>query len=217
MLPARRSTRFQVPSPGRLLLRSSLLCLLALSLLVAACGPTPAPTSMPPSPVPTPDLSTRSDGGGDPRSPAYWLLWNGCAPDNRAAIAAANGGRAAGWTLVDDLLADPGITVGPLPVTGCPQAVDLLSAHDEADAAYALAAQLLAARLNLAAGAEHCPAVQRALDDADRLLSDLAFDGSGTYLAPTAPGRDQAPPKALTAVALRDQLQTYNAGALCRP
>ncbi|MDF1597979.1 MAG: hypothetical protein P1T08_18035 [Acidimicrobiia bacterium] len=54
-----------------------------------------------------PPVARASDDGGEPRSAAYWALWNTCAPDNRSELAAANGGREAGWVLVDDLLADP--------------------------------------------------------------------------------------------------------------
>ncbi|MHB1317167.1 MAG: hypothetical protein ACYCYF_00960, partial [Anaerolineae bacterium] len=65
-----------------------------------------------------------SDGGGEPRSAGYWMLWNNCAPENRAKMARANGGRAAGWILMEDLLADPGILLGELPVETCAQGLN---------------------------------------------------------------------------------------------
>lgn len=40
------------------------------------------------------------------------MVWNSCAEGNKADVAAANGGRAAGWIILDDLLADPGIQLG---------------------------------------------------------------------------------------------------------
>jgi hypothetical protein len=74
--------------------------------------PTQAPTNAP---------FVASDGGGEPRSAGHWLLWNSCAPGNRAATAAANGGRAAGWIILDDLLVDPGVLVGGYAVETCEQ------------------------------------------------------------------------------------------------
>ena len=64
------------------------------------------------------------------------------------------------------------------------------------DAAYALAAQLLAAKVNIAAGAAHSADVDRAIEDADIMLGctdgltlhdgfvvteAACFDGNGTY------------------------------------
>jgi hypothetical protein len=103
-------------------------------LLLAACGslatcgaptalppsPTPAPTVLPPSPIPTIDPFFASQGGGEPRTAGYWLARNSCAEDNRADVAAANGGREAGWIILDDLLQDPGILLGGLSVETCP-------------------------------------------------------------------------------------------------
>jgi hypothetical protein len=159
-----------------------------------------------------------SDGGGEPRSAGYWQLWNGCAEENKAEVAAANGGREAGWIIMDDLLADPGILVGPVAVETCDQGLTLLRAQDAAggemsgDAAYALAAQLMAAQLNLGAGAEYCPAVGEAVQAGQLLLLSLDFDGSGSYLDPEAGGDDRE-----LALFLTDQLRAYSAGSLCLP
>ncbi len=100
--------------------------------------------------------------GGDPRTIGYWKNWNRCTSGNQAATAEKNGGAAAGFFLVEDLLPQ---RIGDFDVTTCQQAVKLLSKQDQAgkskssDAAYELGAQLLAARFNLAAGAETCAAV----------------------------------------------------------
>jgi hypothetical protein len=131
-------------------------------------------------------------GEGEPRSAGYWLLWNGCAPNNRAGVAAANGGRAAGWLILDDLLADPGVLLGDLPVATCKQGVRLLQGQDldgtprPDDAAYTLAAHLLTAQANLAAGAAYCPAVDEAVRAGQLLLVSLNFDGAGAFLGPEA-------------------------------
>jgi hypothetical protein len=121
--------------------------------------PSPSPTPLPPTPAPTADPFFASQGGGEPRTVGYWLLWNSCAEGNKADIARANGGRAAGWVILDDLLDDPGILLGALL-----RARDADGVERTGDVAYDLAAQL-----NLAVGAEFCPAI---------------FDGSGAYLYP---------------------------------
>jgi hypothetical protein len=105
-------------------------------------------------------------------------------------VAAANGGHEAGWIILDDLLADPGMLVGHYAVETCEQGVNILDALDAAgevragDAAYELAAQLLTAQLNLDVGAEFCLAVQEAVQAGQLLLMSVDFDGAGNYLGP---------------------------------
>jgi hypothetical protein len=160
-----------------------------------------------------PPEARASDGGGDPRLPGYWAVWNTCAPDNRAAEAAANGGRAAGWLLVDDVLADPGIGLGDHLLASCEESVALLEGKDGAggqsgDPAYELAGQLLTAELNLTAGAETCPVVDEAVVGAHLLLSTAKFDGVST--SPLDAEAGGAVPR------LVELLKAYNAGELCR-
>jgi len=148
------------------------LLLLTACLTLAACGKSsPVPIS---SPIPTYEKSIvdpiyQSQGGGDPRSTGYWLIWNSCAEDNKAEVASANGGWEAGWIILDDLLQDPGILIGELRVETCEQGVYLLHGMDiagqekEDDDSYTLASQLLVAQLNLAVGTEYCPAIEEAI------------------------------------------------------
>jgi hypothetical protein len=153
-----------------------------------------------------------SHPGGDPRTIGYWKNWNRCTGGNQSATAQKNGGAAAGFYLVEDLLPQ---TIGDS-VTSCQQAVKLLSKQDQAgknkasDAAYELAAQLLAARFNLAAGAETCSAVQQAVLDGQTLLDQLNFSGSGDYL-----GSKSKDPKRAQALSLVASLDRYNNGNLC--
>jgi hypothetical protein len=200
-------------------------CALLIMLLLAACrGSAPDSQTQTPSPVPplaipedTPDPFFLSDGAGEPRSPGYWLLWNSCAPDNRAAQAAANGGRAAGWVILDDLLLDPGILLGPLQVASCQEGINLLSASDldgqarSDDPTYQVAQALLSAQLNLAIGAELCPAVDESVRAGQVLLLAVDFNGRGDYA-------DLLESKELgeVAVFLIEQLGMYNRGALCK-
>jgi hypothetical protein len=152
---------------------------------------------------------------GDPRPAAYWAVWNTCAPENRADVAAANGGRAAGWFIVDDLLADPGIQLGDHPVTTCEDSLALLqgrsaTGEETGGAIYALAAALLGAELNLNAGAETCPIAEEAVLGGHLVLSRAGFDGTGDYVAATAGELADAIPR------LVELLEGYNRGELCR-
>jgi hypothetical protein len=128
-------------------------------------------------------------------------------------VAAANGGREAGWVLVDDILADPGIGLGDHLLTTCEESVALLegrtgSGEETADPVYPLAAQLLAAELNLNVGAETCPIAEEAVLGAHIVLSSAGFDGvSASVLDAEAGG---ALPD------LIDLLTAYNTGDLCR-
>jgi len=79
------------------------------------------------------------------------------------------------------------------------------------DAAYELAAQLLAAKLNLAAGAETCSSVDTAVMQGQALLDQINFNGSGTYLT----SKFGSPTLRATALNLAATLDKYNNGNLC--
>jgi CSLREA domain-containing protein len=151
--------------------------------------------------------------GGDPRTIGYWKNWNRCSGGNQAATAQKNGGAAAGFFLVEDLLPQ---LIGDVSVTTCQQAVELLSKQDQSgrnkagDAAYELGAQLLAARFNLAAGAEICLAVQQAVLDGQSLLDQIGFTGSGDYL-----GSKSKDARRTWALSLAATVDSYNNGNLC--
>jgi hypothetical protein len=142
----------------------------------------------------------------------YWKKWNRCTGGNQSATAQKNGGAAAGF-LVEDLLPQ---AIGDFSVTNCQQAVKFLSKQDQkgrsksSDAAYELGAHLLAARFNLAAGAETCSAVQQAVLDGQTLLDSINFTGSGDYL-----GSKSKDPKRAQALSLAASLDRYNNGNLC--
>ena len=119
---------------------------------------------------------------------------------------------------MDDLLADPGILVGALQLETCEQGVSLLQGRNvqgiemKYDAAYILAAQLLAAQLNLATGSEYCPASDQAVSQAQLLLLKVNFDGTTGYLGPPLAGANIENARKLT-----EQLVNYNNGTLCIP
>jgi hypothetical protein len=201
------------------------LYLTLLAFLISACTtskgntpPTLAAITMLPESNQGQDPQFKSSSGGEPRSSGYWLIWNTCAEGNQSEIARANGGREAGWILMDDLLADPGVLIGTLQIETCQQGLSLLQSRNlqnndmKSDAAYNLAAQLLAAQLNLASGSEYCPASDQAVSEAQLLLLELNFDGTGSYLGPPL-----ASSKMDNARELIEQLASYNSGTLCLP
>lgn len=204
--------------PARIALYSILF-----AFLIGACAPSevnPHPTLVAITVLPEsnqgPDPQFKSTDGGEPRSSGYWLIWNTCAKGNQSEAARNNGGREAGWVLMDDLFTDPGILIGALVMESCEQGVNILQARDlqgnemKNDAAYSLAAQLLVAQLNLAVGSTYCPASDQAVNEAQSLLLELNFDGTGAYLGPPL-----ANLQIEKAQSLARQLANYNAGALC--
>jgi hypothetical protein len=152
--------------------------------------------------------------GGDPRTIGFWKNWNTCTGGNQIVTATKNGGPSAGWYLLDNLLPQ---TIGLYQIVSCSQGVKILSKQDKqgqnkaSDAAYELASQFLAARLNLAAGARSCQAVQQAVTDAQDLLELIKFTGDGTYL----PSKGSKASVRSRALALAATLDAYNNGRLC--
>ena len=174
--------------------------------------------------------------GGEPRTPGYWKNWSACTGGNQIQVAAKNGGPDAGWYTLDDLLNNPGFTIGKMILNGvynddqfkfdspqhndCVEAVRILDKSDAktgkkmaSDAAYNLATALLAAELNLAAGAENCSQVQSAVSSAQTLLFNINFTGTGSYLP--SKGGNQTLRNQATALAYT--LDQYNNGLLCTP
>ena len=70
--------------------------------------------------------------------------------------------------------------------------------------AYNLASQLLAAKLNVQAGAGTCPPVVTAINQAQNLLYAIGFNGTGTYL------KKMNPAQAALANCLATWLDDYN-------
>ncbi|MGD9146654.1 MAG: hypothetical protein PVI80_13910 [Anaerolineae bacterium] len=90
------------------------------------------------------------------------------------------------------------------------QVQDLDGGDRTGDVAHELAARLLVTQLNLAAGAEYCPAVDQAVQAGQLWLLSFSFDGLGETL-----GLDQASEDRDLALFLVEELGQYNAGSLC--
>ncbi|MBV0934943.1 prealbumin-like fold domain-containing protein, partial [Marinobacterium weihaiense] len=159
--------------------------------------------------------------GGNARTIGFWKNWTSC--DGK-------GNQYDRWLtdpdyydVLDEFLP---IYLHPgLEVTLCEVGVDILDKRDvddpnlvgdgrkkASDAAYGLAAQLMAVQLNIAAEAGTCPAMLEAKDAAEALLLNIGFDGSGDYLRkPKGPSKDLAQ----QAKTLAGILDSYNNNLLC--
>lgn len=108
-----------------------------------------------------------------------------------------------------------GIALGPYTVTDPCAAVSLLSKENidgkkqPGDPIYNMVAQLLAADLNVNAGASTCAALTTATGDANTLLNDIGFDGVTSYKGTLT--ADQAS----EANSLNTTLDAYNNNNLC--
>jgi hypothetical protein len=173
-------------------------------------------------------------GGGQQYTATKNAGYDGDPTDPAASLARI----AAGYYLLDDILNPPGITLGSFQIpasdvpltktigkntvtkTGCQIAVDLLDKTNwfsdkkaANDAAYGLAAQLLAAKANITAGAKTCPALSDAVLASDALLTSINFDGTGDYLGPKVKGALLTTRN--NALSLANTLDLYNNGLLC--
>jgi hypothetical protein len=148
--------------------------------------------------------------GGDARTIGFWKNWTSC------------DGTGNQDPVLDDTLASfagGGILVGDIFVDTCEEAVSILNKSSldgtkrASDAAYALAAQLLAAELNYQAGAIQCQDATDAIADGQALLDLIDFDATGSYLGPKVKGAKAI--QRQEALALAATLDDYNNNLLC--
>jgi hypothetical protein len=147
-----------------------------------------------PSGIPDP-IDNTPPPGGDARTIGYWKNWASCAASSGKQYekAVANGDFSK--TLDGNL---PQL-IGDLNITTCPVGVLILNKSDinskkkkANDAAYGLAAQLLAAKLNVSAGAGTCTAATNAIAGGQALLDAINFNGTGNYLTKASADRTAA-------------------------
>jgi hypothetical protein len=137
----------------------------------------------------------------------FWMNWSSCSGGNQAPI-------------LDQTIAAAGgsVAIGDLDVATCDVAVRILGKRDvvtganrASDAAYNLAAQLLAAKLNVVAGAGTCATATSAIASAQSLLAGIDFTGTGAFL----PSGGPPPPERTQANNLASTLDDYNNGLVC--
>jgi hypothetical protein len=159
-----------------------------------------------PTGIPNPIINTPPPGG-DQRTIGYWKTHSCEAPGNQADV-------------LSPLLPQ---TIGDLTLAasaaGCETAVDILNkrkingneAKMASDAAYGLAAQLLAAKLNIAATADNCGGdILPYITQAQTLLDNIGFLGTGDYLGSKVKGATLTIRN--TATSLTGTLDNYNNG-----
>jgi len=152
--------------------------------------------------------------GGGTRTIGYWKNWSSCAQSNGKQYekALAPGGAGLQATLDGNLAAI--VPVGTIASLNCLQAVNLLSKNAidgtkwAGDPIYNMVAQLVGAKLNVAAGAGTCSALTTALTDAQTLLLAISFNGLGSYKS-TLTAQQAAQANTLNGI-----LGSYNEGTL---
>lgn len=145
-------------------------------------------------------IDNQAPGGGQ-RTIGYWKNWASCAGSNRVALSAKTGNH-----LMDEFLPQ---SLGNYVVDTCAKGVAVLKAASAKYAENQLAAQLLAAKLNIAAGASTCSSVNTAIAHADSILVSIGYTGPpSAKLGAASATRTDALNTART-------LDRYNNGLIC--
>lgn len=148
-----------------------------------------------------------------PKGLGYWKNSGKCLRSQELTDADSDGTRLLESQLLGGSLVYP---LGNITGMTCLEAARILDKSDLAggkkanDGAYNLAAHLLAAKLNKAAGAFVPPCVANDMATAQSLLVQLGFTGMGDYLGPTTSMRALR----TTVLRLGGTLGQYNGGAL---
>jgi hypothetical protein len=127
--------------------------------------------------------------GGGTRTIGYWKNWSSCAQSNGGQYTKALAKGMPEATLDFNLPIAVSVTnpLGDLTALTCLEAVNLLAKNAKngekraGDPIYNMVAQMLGARLNVAAQAGVCTALTTALTDAQAFLDALNFNGTGSY------------------------------------
>jgi hypothetical protein len=160
-------------------------------------------------------IDNKPPPGGLARTIGFWKNWASCAGSNGKQKPVLDQTLALALSTNSPLYwgrTKAGATLYLKNLT-CAQAVSLLNKSPfsakkaSSDPAFNLAAQLIAAELNVVAGAGTCPAALQAINDASALLYAIHFDGS-THDNMTAAQTTQANSLATT-------LDKYNNNQLC--
>jgi hypothetical protein len=141
--------------------------------------------------------------GGGQRTIGYWKNWSSCSTtgNNRVAMAAKTGNH-----LMDEFLP---ITLGSYTVDTCAKGLAVLQAASGKYAENQLAAQLLAAKLNVKAGASSCQTVSNAISHGDALLTQINYVGPPSQLVGSGNSLRS------DVLATASTLDRYNNGLIC--
>jgi hypothetical protein len=151
---------------------------------------------------------------GGQRTIGYWKNWNSCSHDGAFVARAAKTGN----TLLDAflpivLVPDPTplnlLDYNGFTVTTCAQAIDILGTPAGKYAEHQLAAQLLAAMANVAAGAG-CGSINTTIAHAQALLASISWNGSSSTKIV-----DSKYPTRADFLSTASILDTFNNGLLC--
>ena len=149
--------------------------------------------------------------GGRALTIGFWKNWSSCSGGKQRPVleeTLASFPIAAGQTT-------HGVFIGSVYVDTCLEAVALLNKSDlsgkklASDPLYNLAAQLLATELNFQAGAGKCGAAVTAQTQAQTLLANYSFNGTGTY------AKKLSKADTTRANQLANTLDRYNNNNLC--
>jgi hypothetical protein len=161
-------------------------------------------------------IDNKPPPGGLARTIGFWKNWASCAGSSGNQLPALDRTLAAtepAGIPIGDLILH-GSPVTPDVAPDCLKAVRILNKATintgkkmSSDPAFSVAAQLLAARLNVAAGAGICAAAVTAINDAQALLEAIDFNGN-THANMTVEQKNRANSLAAT-------LDSYNNNTLC--
>ena len=164
-------------------------------------------------------INTLPPPSGSTRTIGYWKNWSSCAQSNGGQYDKAIKNGTPQGTL-DYYLGGAGVTsiypIGNITSLTCAQAVNLLSKNKingqkaSGDPIYNMVAQLLGAKLNIAASAGSCQALNDALPQAQTLLVAINFLGTGNYATKNA----LTPAQVTLANTLAGIFGKYNEGTL---
>ena len=129
-------------------------------------------------------IDNRPPPGGLGRTIGFWKNWSSCSKGNQKPVLDQTLAKAEPSGITIGILTLHGSASNPNTAPDCLKAVRLLDKStinsgkkSASDPAFNMAAQLLAAKLNLVAGAGSCPAAVSAINGGQALLAAIHFNG----------------------------------------
>jgi hypothetical protein len=158
-------------------------------------------------------IDNKPPPGGFARTIGFWKNWASCSGSNGGQKPVLDQTLGLGDIMIGDLVLHDS-NANPDVASDCTAAVRILNKSKisdgkkmSSDPAFNLAAQLLAAKLNIQAGAGSCGLAATAMNDAQALLDVVNFDGNGHGTMSSA--------QVSQANSLATKLDRYNNNTLC--